>query len=147
MAGDYTLWSYKIVSRNTFNLSSLPTPPLARPHGAIKRVTGPSWPRSALNQGLNLTRVSFSYVQKHFLTKFSLLFLELPIINLQTKRIKTETPFKLSNLNSNLALTLGYLNPALNNSALTWKVDHYITGNSSYVLQHLFLEPEWALSQ
>ena len=25
--------------------------------------------------------------------------------------------FKLSNLNSNLALTLGYLNPALNNSA------------------------------
>jgi len=27
--------------------------------------------------------------------------------------------FKLSNLNSNLALTLGYLNPALNDSALT----------------------------
>ena len=26
--------------------------------------------------------------------------------------------FKHSNLNSNLALTLGYLNPALNNSAL-----------------------------
>ena len=26
--------------------------------------------------------------------------------------------FKLSSLNSNLALTLGYLNPALNNSAL-----------------------------
>ena len=26
--------------------------------------------------------------------------------------------FKLTNLNSNLALTLGYLNPALNNSAL-----------------------------
>ena len=25
--------------------------------------------------------------------------------------------FKLSNLNSNVALTLGYLNPALNNSA------------------------------
>ena len=25
--------------------------------------------------------------------------------------------FKLSNLNSNLALTLGYLNPTLNNSA------------------------------
>ena len=25
--------------------------------------------------------------------------------------------FNLSNLNSNLALTLGYLNPALNNSA------------------------------
>ena len=29
--------------------------------------------------------------------------------------------FKLSNLNSNLALTLGYLNPALNNSALDLK--------------------------
>ena len=28
--------------------------------------------------------------------------------------------FKLSNLNSNLALTLGYLNPALNNSALVF---------------------------
>ena len=28
--------------------------------------------------------------------------------------------FKLSNLNSNLALTLGYLNPALNNSALVY---------------------------
>ena len=27
--------------------------------------------------------------------------------------------YKLSNLNSNFALTLGYLNPALNNSALT----------------------------
>ena len=26
--------------------------------------------------------------------------------------------FKLSNLNSNLALTVGYLNPALNNKAL-----------------------------
>ena len=26
--------------------------------------------------------------------------------------------FKLPNMNSNLALTLGYLNPALNNSAL-----------------------------
>ena len=30
--------------------------------------------------------------------------------------------FELSNLNSNLALTLGYLNPALNNSAQGCKV-------------------------
>ena len=30
--------------------------------------------------------------------------------------------FKLSNLNSNLALTLGYLNPALNNLAQMNKV-------------------------
>ena len=29
--------------------------------------------------------------------------------------------FKLSNLNSNFTLTLGYLNPALNNSALNYK--------------------------
>ena len=50
-----------------------------------------------------------------------MLFLERPIINLSTKRIKTELLFKLSNLNSNLALTLGYLNPALNNSALKYK--------------------------
>ena len=33
------------------------------------------------------------------------------------KTIKTEMLFKLSNLNSNLTLTLGYLNLALNNSA------------------------------
>ena len=38
--------------------------------------------RLALNPGLNLTRVSFSCVHKHFLRYFSLLFLELPIINL-----------------------------------------------------------------
>ena len=30
--------------------------------------------------------------------------------------------FKLSNLNSNLALTLGYLNPFLNNWALVYKL-------------------------
>ena len=37
-----------------------------------------------LNPGLNqnLTRVSFSRVQMHFLRQFSVLFLELPIINL-----------------------------------------------------------------
>ena len=35
---------------------------------------------------------------------------------------KTEMPFKLSNLNSNCALTLGYLNPALNNPAQDVKV-------------------------
>ena len=35
--------------------------------------------------------------------------------------------FKLSNLNSNLALTLGYLNPALNNSA---QISHYQADNA-----------------
>ena len=33
------------------------------------------------------------------------------------KRIKTEVLFKLSNVNANLAITLGYLNAALNNWA------------------------------
>ena len=32
--------------------------------------------------------------------------------------------FKLSNLNSNFVLTLGYLNPALNNSALVLILEH-----------------------
>ena len=41
--------------------------------------------------------------------------------------------FKLSNLNSNLALTLGYLNPALNNSAL--EVVHWAKSSYSAVLQ------------
>ena len=34
-------------------------------------------------------------------------------------------PFKISNLNSNLVLTLGYLNPALNNSALN-EIGHFV---------------------
>ena len=66
-----------------------------------------------LNPGLNLTRVSFSFVQKHFLGQFSLIFIEHRIINLLTKRIKLNLLYKLSYLNSNFALTLGYLNPAL----------------------------------
>ena len=33
--------------------------------------------------------------------------------------------FKLFKLNSNLALTLGYLNPALNNSALMFKLQYH----------------------
>ena len=39
--------------------------------------------------------------------------------------------FKLSNVNSNLALTLGYLNPALNNSALSifHRREHIIVAN------------------
>ena len=70
--------------------------------------------RLVLNPGLNLTRVSFSFVQKHFLGQFSLIFIEHRIINLLTKRIKLNLLYKLSYLNSNFALTLGYLNPALN---------------------------------
>ena len=45
--------------------------------------------------------------------------MEHQIINLWTKRIKLNLLFKLSYLNRNFALTLGYnyLNPALNNPA------------------------------
>ena len=80
--------------------------------------------RLALNPGLNLTRVSFSFVQKHFLGQFSLIFIEHRIINLLTKRIKLNLLYKLSYLNSNFALTLGYLNPALNNPAQNYKITH-----------------------
>ena len=73
--------------------------------------------RLALNPGLNLTRVSLSCVQKHFSRIiFSVIFRALNH-QLVDKKIKTEILLKLSNLNSNLALSLGYLNPALNNSA------------------------------
>ena len=37
--------------------------------------------------------------------------------------------FKLSNLNANLALTLGYLSPALNNSAQTFLLPRTPTEN------------------
>ena len=75
--------------------------------------------RLALNPGLNLARVSFSFVQKHFLGQFSLIFIEHRIINLLTKIIKLNLLFKVSSyLNSSFALTSGYLNLALNNPAL-----------------------------
>ena len=73
--------------------------------------------RLALNPGLNLTRVSFPFAQKHFLGQFSLIYIEHRIVNLVTKRTKLNLVYKLSYLNSNFALTLGYLNPALNNPA------------------------------
>ena len=78
--------------------------------------------RLVLNPGLNLTRVSFSLVQKHFLGQFSLIFIEYQIINLLTKRTKLNLLYKLSYLDSNFALTLGYLNPALNNPALKFAI-------------------------
>ena len=46
--------------------------------------------------------------------------------------------FKLSNLNSNLTLTLGYLNPALNNSArVNQHLDH---GEKSFPCAILAIE-------
>ena len=46
--------------------------------------------------------------------------------------------FKLSNLNSNLSLTLGYLNPALNNSALVLIIMPYEWITDEYKLQIVF---------
>ena len=51
---------------------------------------------------------------KHFLGQFSLFFLDYPITKLLTKGIKLNSLFKFLCLNSNFALTLGSLNPALN---------------------------------
>ena len=73
--------------------------------------------RLALNLGLNLTRLSFSLLKSIFSDNFLCYSKEHLIINLLTERIKLTLLFKLSNLNSNFALTLGYLNPALNNPA------------------------------
>ena len=55
-----------------------------------------------------------SFFSDNFLSYFE----EHSIINLLTKRIKLNLLFTLSYLNSNFALTQGYLNPALNNPAL-----------------------------
>ena len=74
--------------------------------------------RLGLNPKLNLTWVSFSFVQKHFLGQFSLIFIGHRINNLLTKRTKLNLLYNLSYLNSNFALILGYLNPALNNPAM-----------------------------
>ena len=71
-----------------------------------------------LNPALNLPWFHFFFVQKQFLDNFLCYFEEHPINKLMTERIKLNLHFKLSNLNSNFALTLGYLNPALNNTAV-----------------------------
>ena len=46
--------------------------------------------------------------------------------------------FKLSNLNSNLALTLGYLNPAVNNSALVDSAIHLLNNRGQHVYYLIF---------
>ena len=71
------------------------------------KIPGPS----CLKADWHLTWFSFSCA-------LPWIILEIPIINLLTKTITTEMLFKLSNLNLNFALTLGYLNPALNKSPL-----------------------------
>ena len=68
----------------------------------------------ALTGGYILIWGSFSFVQKHFLGQFSLLFLEHIVINpIVVNKNRLKVFFKLSNMNLHLSLTLGYLNPAL----------------------------------
>ena len=55
-----------------------------------------------------------SLLEKNFLSRF----LEHPMIKLQAKRFELNFLWKLTDLTSDSTLTLGYLNPALNNSAL-----------------------------
>ena len=63
---------------------------------------------------LNFNPGSFSFVQKHFLRQFSLLFLEHIVINpIVVNKNKLRVLFKLSNMNLHLSLALGYLKPAL----------------------------------
>ena len=76
------------------------------------------WRPVSANPWLNFNPGFFFFSSKAFSRKiFSILF---RVFNHQIveKRIKLNLLFKLSYLNSNFALTLGYVNPALNNSAL-----------------------------
>ena len=58
--------------------------PTIRPRGSLREKSRDQLfeGRLGLNPGLDITRLSFSCVQKHFLGQSSLLFLVLPIINL-----------------------------------------------------------------
>ena len=67
------------------------------------------------NPGLNFNPAFFISLFKSLLGKFSLFFLEHPMIKLQAKRFELNFLWKFSGLKSNLTLTLGYFNPALNN--------------------------------
>ena len=69
--------------------------------------------------GLNLIHVSLFLYSKAFKRKISLFFLEHSTIKLQKqKRFELNFLFKLSDLNSNFTLTLGYLHPAFSNPGL-----------------------------
>ena len=73
----------------------------------------------SVNPGLNFNSGFFFVCSRAFpRIIFSQLFFEHAINKLYAKRIKLNVLFKLSYLNSNFTLTLGYLNPALNKPAL-----------------------------
>ena len=64
---------------------------------------------------LNLNPGFFISLFNSLLGKFSLFFLEHPMIKLQAKRFDLNFLLKLSDLKSNSTLTLGYLNLAMDN--------------------------------
>ena len=99
----------------------------------IHLVLGPVVRRPiSASPGVKFNPSFFFLCSKAFSRIIFFVFLELPIINSYTKRSKTKTFFKLSNMNSNLALTQGYLNLALKNSALSSGCSHADTvGGSS----------------
>ena len=75
------------------------------------------------NPGLNLNLGFFFFFCSKAFSRiiFSILF-KASNHQIVGKNNKTEFAFKFSYLNSNFTLTLGYLNPALNNPALAWLV-------------------------
>ena len=87
------------------------------------RITGPSCSKPiSANSGLNFNLGFLFFVQKYFPGYFSLFFIEHQLITLHAKRIKLNLLFKLSDLNLYLALTLDYLNPALNKPAQNYNL-------------------------
>ena len=55
------------------------------------------------------------------------------MIKLQAKRFELNFLLKFSDLKSNFTLTLGYLNPALNNPGLVSKMSKYWTTNNIFM--------------
>ena len=80
-----------------------------------------------------------------FSVSFSLFLSEQSLTCRQKKKIKLNLPCKASILNSNFALTLGYLNPAFNNPALAVKTS--VTVNNSTVQDYTHpndhIPPNW----
>ena len=62
-----------------------------------------------------LIHISLILCSKVFYGNFQLFFLEHPMIKLQAKRFELNFLLRLSDLESNFTLTLGYLYPALKN--------------------------------
>ena len=57
---------------------------------------------------------------------------------MQTKRIKLNLLFKLLYMNSKLALTLGYLNPALNNPAQKAGCSNHVAVSLIFVITNIY---------